>query len=102
MADAKKETIRANWKVFLACGVMILSPFQYGVDFGMIGGLQAMVGFLKVLSFYIPPKPSRSIAMRQSPLNRRGGGWITAYCQALEWRSHTASQVDDFLLGTVS
>lgn len=26
----------------------MLSPFQYGVDFGLIGGLQAMVGFLKV------------------------------------------------------
>jgi hypothetical protein len=44
----KEETIRANWKCFLACGVMILSPFQYGVDFGLIGGLQAMPGFLKV------------------------------------------------------
>ena len=27
---------------------MILSPFQYGIDFGLIGGLQAMVGFLEV------------------------------------------------------
>jgi len=24
-----------------------MSPFQYGVDFGLIGGIQAMVGFLK-------------------------------------------------------
>lgn len=44
----------AHWKVFLACGVMILSPFQYGVDFGLIGGLQAMVGFLKVISSKSP------------------------------------------------
>jgi hypothetical protein len=25
-----------------------MSPFQYGVDFTLIGGFQAMVGFLKV------------------------------------------------------
>lgn len=25
-----------------------MSPFQYGVDFGIIGGLQAMIGFLEV------------------------------------------------------
>jgi len=37
-----------HWKVFVACGIMVLSPFQYGVDFGLIGGLQAMVGFLEV------------------------------------------------------
>lgn len=27
-----------------------MSPFQYGVDFGIIGGLQAMIGFLEVSS----------------------------------------------------
>lgn len=48
MADSKGESWTAHWRLFLACGVMILSPFQYGIDFGMIGGLQAMVGFLKV------------------------------------------------------
>jgi hypothetical protein len=45
-----KETIRANWKVFVACGIMVVSPFQYGLDFGLIGGLQAMPGFLAVRS----------------------------------------------------
>jgi hypothetical protein len=25
-----------------------MSPFQYGIDFGAIGGLQAMKGFLEV------------------------------------------------------
>jgi len=43
-----REPWTAHWRLFLACGVMILSPFQYGIDFGMIGGLQAMVGFLEV------------------------------------------------------
>lgn len=42
------ESWKAHWKCFVACGVVVLSPFQYGVDFGLIGGLQAMVGFLKV------------------------------------------------------
>lgn len=45
---ADKETIRANWRCFVACGFIALCPIQYGLDFGLIGGLQAMVGFLKV------------------------------------------------------
>ncbi|KAF2121220.1 monosaccharide transporter-like protein [Lophiotrema nucula] len=48
MANVANVTWRAHWRLFLACGIMILSPFQYGIDFGMIGGLQAMVGFLKI------------------------------------------------------
>lgn len=47
MAD-NNETWKSHWKCFVACGVIVLSPFQYGVDFGLIGGLQAMPGFLKV------------------------------------------------------
>lgn len=48
MSDPSKDTIRAHWKCFVACGIIVLSPFQYGLDFGLIGGLQAMPGFLKV------------------------------------------------------
>src|SRR5262245_13684082 len=48
MAEGQKQPWTAHWRLFAACGVMILSPFQYGIDFGMIGGLQAMVGFLRV------------------------------------------------------
>jgi hypothetical protein len=44
---------RAHSRLLLATGVMILSPFQYGIDFGMIGGLQAMVPFLKVRCFHV-------------------------------------------------
>ena len=51
MAPIKDDpTIRDHWRCFLACGLIILSPFQYGIDFGLIGGLQAMPGFLKVRS----------------------------------------------------
>jgi hypothetical protein len=49
MSDNNGYTWRDHSRLFLACGVVILSPFQYGFDFGMIGGLQAMVGFLRVL-----------------------------------------------------
>jgi len=48
MAPSSDDTIRAHWRCFVACGFIVLSPFQYGVDFGLIGGLQAMNGFLEV------------------------------------------------------
>jgi hypothetical protein len=48
MSSNKQDTVAANWRVFVACGLISLSPFQYGVDFGLIGGLQAMPGFLEV------------------------------------------------------
>lgn len=51
-------TISANWRAFVANGVVILASFQYGVDFGLIGGLQAMVGFLQVFGFRAPKTPS--------------------------------------------
>lgn len=37
-----------NWKCIVACTLISMSPFQYGIDFGLIGGLQAMPGFLEV------------------------------------------------------
>ncbi|KAI1472161.1 general substrate transporter [Daldinia caldariorum] len=48
MTPKDGDTIRAHWRCFVACGLMVLSPFQYGLDFGLIGGLQAMPGFLKI------------------------------------------------------
>ena len=51
MTDVNKgDSWRSHSRLFLACGIVILSPFQYGFDFGMIGGLQAMKGFLQVQS----------------------------------------------------
>ncbi|KAF2727907.1 monosaccharide transporter-like protein [Polyplosphaeria fusca] len=58
MAEVDNTKWTAHWRLFLACGVMILSPFQYGVDFGMIGGLQAMVGFLKIYGHPSTKSPS--------------------------------------------
>lgn len=45
---ATRYPIKQHWKCLAACTLMSLCPFQYGFDFGLIGGLQAMVGFLRV------------------------------------------------------
>jgi hypothetical protein len=50
MAIKSTQGLGAHWKCMLACILVSMSPFQYGIDFGLIGGMQAMVGFLKVLS----------------------------------------------------
>lgn len=47
-------TAKDHWKCLLACFLLSLSPFQYGVDFGLIGGMQAMVGFLQVRHLNTP------------------------------------------------
>ncbi|KAI0131854.1 putative maltose permease [Xylariales sp. AK1849] len=44
----KETTLRPHWKALSAATLVSLSSFQYGLDFGVIGGLQAMVPFLKV------------------------------------------------------
>ncbi|EXJ58739.1 hypothetical protein A1O7_06169 [Cladophialophora yegresii CBS 114405] len=47
-ASSPNDSIAANWKCLLACLLIAMGPFQYGVDFGLIAGIQAMVGFDKV------------------------------------------------------
>jgi hypothetical protein len=46
--NREKSGLRLHWKSLMACSLITMSPFQYGVDFTLIGGFQAMVGFLKV------------------------------------------------------
>ncbi|PSN70689.1 monosaccharide transporter-like protein [Corynespora cassiicola Philippines] len=58
MANTKPDSWRAHWRLFAACGIMILSPFQYGLDFGLIGGLQAMVGFLEIYGYRSAKSPT--------------------------------------------
>jgi hypothetical protein len=49
MGDSQeKNGLRLHWKSLAACSLISMSPFQYGVDFTVIGGLQALIGFLKV------------------------------------------------------
>ncbi|KAI9760385.1 MAG: hypothetical protein M4579_001681 [Chaenotheca gracillima] len=57
MVHAQKDGFRANWKCAAACILISMAPFQYGVDFGLIGGMQAMVGFLKVYGYEDPTSP---------------------------------------------
>ena len=47
-APERKDNIYAHWKCLAACTLVSMCPFQYGTDFGIIGGLQAMKGFLEV------------------------------------------------------
>ncbi|KAI1813232.1 MFS monosaccharide transporter-like protein [Poronia punctata] len=44
----QKRGIREHRKTLAIVTLVSLSSFQYGLDFGIIGGLQAMVGFLQV------------------------------------------------------
>lgn len=48
METRRGNGLLENWKCILACTLVSMSPFQYGIDFGAIGGLQAMKGFLEV------------------------------------------------------
>ncbi|KAF3762821.1 general substrate transporter [Cryphonectria parasitica EP155] len=47
VSTRKIYTMRDHWKCLCACTLVSMCPFQYGLDFGLIAGLQAMVGFLK-------------------------------------------------------
>lgn len=47
-APADQFGLKDYWKSLSAVLLVSVASFQYGLDFGVIGGLQAMVGFLKV------------------------------------------------------
>ncbi|KAI0832289.1 putative maltose permease [Hypoxylon sp. FL0890] len=49
--------VRDHWKAMIAMTLVSLSSFQYGVDFGIIGGLQAMVPFLQAFGQKDPSTP---------------------------------------------
>src|SRR5271163_2771024 len=38
--DISKTSLLDNWKAMTICCIIAMAPFQYGIDFGMIGGLQ--------------------------------------------------------------
>jgi SP family sugar:H+ symporter-like MFS transporter len=53
MADTKTpETFASHWKAIVACSIVAMCQFQYGLDSTLIGGIQAMPGFLKVNPLY--------------------------------------------------
>lgn len=45
--EERDDSLKAHWKSLAACALMAMCPFQYGIDFGLIGSIQAMVGFLQ-------------------------------------------------------
>ncbi|KAK1759961.1 general substrate transporter [Echria macrotheca] len=56
-SEWSKWGIKDHWKCLAACTLVSMCPFQYGLDFGLIGGLQAMVGFLRVFGYEAPELP---------------------------------------------
>ncbi|KAK3381041.1 general substrate transporter [Podospora didyma] len=56
--EIEQYGIKHHWKCLAACTLVSMCPFQYGIDFGLIGGLQAMVGFLRVFGYEAPELPS--------------------------------------------
>ncbi|PNS21008.1 hypothetical protein CAC42_3345 [Sphaceloma murrayae] len=57
MSDTQIAGKTGNLKCLLAIVLVSLCPFQYGIDFGIIGGLQAMPGFLEVFGYRDPSVP---------------------------------------------
>lgn len=57
VVDSSKAGLWANRKAMFAILLVSMCPFQYGLDFGLIGGIQAMIGFLRV-SLYTPLPPT--------------------------------------------
>lgn len=53
----QKLGMREHSKALLIVTFVSLSSFQYGLDFGIIGGLQAMIGFLQVFGQKAPETP---------------------------------------------
>jgi hypothetical protein len=48
-SQKEKNEILVHWKSLLSCLVVSLCAFQFGFDATVIGGLQAMPGFLEVI-----------------------------------------------------
>ena len=56
--DLTKTSLWENRKSVLICSSVALYSFQYGLDFSLIGGFQAMVGFLEVFGAPDPASPA--------------------------------------------
>jgi hypothetical protein len=55
--DPGQTSLWENRKCFLIMAFVATSAFQYGLDYGMVGGLQAMKGFLEVFGEPNPRSP---------------------------------------------
>jgi len=52
ISQERFTSVRSNWKCVLICLGIALSNCQYGLDAAIIGGFQAMPGFLRVFGYY--------------------------------------------------
>jgi len=55
--DPGQTSLWENRKCFFIMAFIATSAFQYGLDYGMVGGLQAMKGFLEVFGEPNPRSP---------------------------------------------
>jgi hypothetical protein len=55
--DPGQTSLWENRKCFFVMAFVAASAFQYGLDYGMVGGLQAMKGFLEVFGEPNPKSP---------------------------------------------
>lgn len=44
--------VRSHKRCLFICCIVTLASFQYGLDYGLVGGFMAMPGFLKVYGYY--------------------------------------------------
>ena len=82
MSNTKSDTVGTSWRCIAACTLVAVCPFQYGIDFGTIGGLQAMPGFLEV-SFGRPSSFSVRVLL--------SAGFRTQGSKSPPWLEHQPS-----------
>jgi MFS transporter, SP family, sugar:H+ symporter len=56
-ANVPVKGVWANRRNVAITLIYSLAAFQYGLDYGLTGALQAMVGFLKVFGYAAPSSP---------------------------------------------
>ena len=60
--------LKAHWKCVVACILVSMSSFQYGLDYALISGFQAMIPFLQVSKTHqtkgVPWQPHELIICR--------------------------------------
>lgn len=47
-----KSSLLANWKCLAICCVVSMANFEFGMDSGVVGSLQALPGFLVVFGYH--------------------------------------------------
>jgi MFS family permease len=60
-ANPLQLDISSHRKCLLICFIVTLASFQYGLDYGLVGGFMAMPGFLRVYGYYDEQKQKWAI-----------------------------------------